>query len=363
MKVNFLDLAKINNRYRCEIDEAVGKIFDEGWYLQGKHNEAFSKEFAKFCGTNFALGVDNGLEALRLIMLGYGIGPGDEVIVPANTFIASILAITQTGATPVLVEPDVETYNIDLNKIEEAITDRTKAIMTVDLYGRAVDMDKIWELSQKYKLKIVEDAAQAHGAIYKGKRTGNLGDATGFSFYPGKNLGCFGNGGAITTNDENLFNKVRALANYGSDRKYHHIVKGCNSRLDEIQAAILNIKLKYLAQDNLKRISIANYYLENITNPKIRLPNPGAEGQHVWHLFVVRCSERDRLINYLKEQDIETIIHYPTPPHKQGAYKEWNNKSFPISEMLHREVLSIPISPVLTREEIDYVVTRLNEFK
>lgn len=363
MKVSFLDLAKVNNRYRKEIDEAICSILDEGWYLQGKQNDFFSEEYASFCGTKYALGVDNGLDALRLILIGYGIGVGDEVIVPSNTFIASILAISQTGATPVLVEPSEITFNIDADKIEKAITNRTKAIMVVDLYGRAVEMEKIWLLAKKYGLKIIEDAAQAHGAKYQGKRTGNLGDATGFSFYPGKNLGCFGNGGAITTNDEELFTKVKAIANYGSDRKYHHIFKGCNSRLDEIQAAVLRIKLKYLDRDNQVRRNVAQFYLANIHNPKIVLPDPGQVDQHVWHLFVVRCQERTKLIEFLKEKEIQTIIHYPTPPHKQGAYREWDNRSYPISEKLHSEVLSIPMSPVLSQEEMQYVVDSLNAFK
>ena len=363
MKVSFLDLAKVNNRFRDEIDTVLGSILDDGWYLQGKHNDIFSEHYAKYCGTKFALGVDNGLDALRLILIGYGIGAGDEVIVPSNTFIASILAISQTGAKPVLVEPDEKTFNIDVNKVEEAINTRTKAIMTVDLYGRAVDMEKIWSLAKKYNIKVIEDAAQAHGAVYQGKKTGNLGDATGFSFYPGKNLGCFGNGGAITTNDEELFSRVKAIANYGCDRKYHHIFKGCNSRLDEIQAAVLCVKLKYLDEDNAKRNEVAKFYLENIKNTKIVLPNPGGVGQHVWHLFVIRCKERAKLVNYLNEKGVQTIIHYPTPPHKQGAYKEWKSFSYPISEKLHEEVLSIPMSPVITGEEMRYVVDTLNAFK
>lgn len=363
MQVKFLDLAKINNRYRTEIDKTISGILDKGWYLQGEQNELFTREFGEYCGSPYTLGVDNGLDALRLILLGYGIGPGDEVIVPANTFIASILAISQVGATPVLVEPSTETMNIDVSRIEKAITSRTKAIMVVHLYGRAVDMDIVWDLGKRYGLKIIEDAAQAHGARYSGRRTGNLGDAAGFSFYPGKNLGCFGNGGAITTSDEALFTKIKAIANYGSDRKYHHIYKGCNSRLDEIQAAVLRVKLKYLDEDNEARCRCARYYLDHIKNEKIILPAQGQIHQHVWHLFVVRCSERNRLKEYLENHQIETIVHYPTPPHKQGAYLEWKDKVYPISEQLHREVLSIPISPVLTPEELEHVVNCLNNFE
>lgn len=362
MNVKFLDLSKVNNRFRDEIDKSIQTILDKGWYLQGEENENFSKEFAQYCGTKYAIGVDNGLDALRLILLGYGIGLHDEVIVPSNTFIASILAISQVGAKPVLVEPDPKTFNIDPSKIEEAITSKTKAIMVVDLYGRAVEINKISDIASKYGLKIIEDAAQAHGAMFNNLKTGNLGDATGFSFYPGKNLGCFGNGGAVTTNDEELYQRVKAIANYGSDRKYHHIYKGCNSRLDEIQAAVLRIKLKYLDDDNNIRKTIARKYIENISNKFIQLPDPGVKDQHVWHLFVIRSSYRDELKKYLALAGIETIVHYPTPPHKQLAYKEWESLSYPISEKLHSEVLSIPMSPVLTDSEVDYVIDTLNEF-
>lgn len=360
--IKFLDLKKINNRYREEIDSRIKNILDKGWYLQGEENENFTKNFANFCGTKFALGVANGLDALNLIIKAYGFGNGDEIIVPANTYIATILAISENGCIPILVEPDIKTYNINPDSIEEKITTKTKAIMVVHLYGQAVQMEKIWKIAKKYNLKIIEDSAQAHGAIYQENRTGNLGDASGFSFYPGKNLGCMGDGGAVTTNDEELFNKIKAIANYGSDRKYHHIYKGVNSRLDEIQAAVLDIKLKHLDSDNNKRREISKYYRENIKNSKIILPDTYDEKSHVWHIFAVRTQNRDEFQKYLTEKGIQTIIHYPTPPHKQGAYKEWNNLSFPITEEIHNTILSLPISPIMTDSEIEKVVEVVNEF-
>lgn len=360
--IKFLDLKKINNRYREEIDSRIKNILDKGWYLQGEENENFTKNFANFCGTKFALGVANGLDALNLIIKAYGFGNGDEIIVPANTYIATILAISENGCIPILVEPDIKTYNINPDSIEEKITTKTKAIMVVHLYGQAVQMEKIWKIAKKYNLKIIEDSAQAHGAIYQENRTGTLGDASGFSFYPGKNLGCIGDGGAVTTNDEELFNKIKAIANYGSDRKYHHIYKGVNSRLDEIQAAVLDIKLKHLDSDNNKRREISKYYRENIKNSKIILPETYDEKSHVWHIFAVRTQNRDEFQKYLSEKGIQTIIHYPTPPHKQGAYKEWNNLSFPITEEIHNTILSLPISPVMTDSEIEKVVEVVNEY-
>ena len=508
--IKFLDLEKINNRFRDEIDGRIAKILDKGWYLQGEENETFCKHFAQYCGTKYCVGVANGLDAINLIIRAYGFSEGDEIIVPSNTYIATILAVSQNGCTPVLVEPDINTYNINPDLIEEKITPKTKAIIVVHLYGRAVDMEKIWELAKKYNLKIIEDSAQAHGAIYtphshaaevgrihdklapeafaplageadlrtddtnvselvriasktngqelcseseilrawsksktmsggqRGVRTGNLGDASAFSFYPGKNLGCMGDGGCVTTNDEELYKKVKAIANYGSDRKYHHIYKGVNSRLDEIQAAVLDVKLKYLDEDNEKRRVIAEYYLENIKNPKIILPytplllgsirnnlaqevfaplagemsrsdkggcnlptsqleaknmctkdyvvetplrssttSParGAEAsredleklentplQTVWHVFPVRTENRDEFQKYLTDNGIQTIIHYPTPPHKQLAYKEWNSLSFPISEEIHRTIISLPISPVMTDDEVKKVVEVVNGY-
>lgn len=361
--IKFLDLEKINNRFRGEMDARIREILDAGWYLSGKWNDEFTKHFAEFCGTKHAVGVANGLDAINLIIRGYGFGVGDEIIVPANTYIATILAISENGCTPVLVEPDINTYDIDPEKIEEKITPRTKAIIVVHLYGQAVPMKKIWELAKKYNLKVIEDAAQAHGAMYDGKRVGNLGDAAAFSFYPGKNLGALGDAGGVTTNDTELFNKVKAIANYGSDRKYHHIYKGVNSRLDEIQAALLDVKLPCLDADNARRREIAKYYRENIKNPKIILPKAYDENAHVWHVFTLRCENRDELCKYLNDNEIQTNIHYPTPPHKQGAYSEWNNQSFPITEEIHRTIMSIPMSPVLTEEEVKKIVGVINGWK
>ena len=362
IEVPFLNLKDINNRFRNEIDFRIKTILDKGWYLQGDENELFSKNFAAYCGTKGAVGVANGLDALNLIIKAYGFAPGDEIIVPANTFIATILAVSENGCTPVLVEPDLNTYCIDPAKIEAAITPRTKAIIVVHLYGQVTPMEKIWELQKRFGFKIIEDAAQAHGAIYDGRRTGNLGDAAAFSFYPGKNLGALGDGGGVTSNDMELLNKVAALGNYGSDRKYHHIYKGVNSRLDEIQAAVLDVKLKYLDADNVRRREIAKYYRENIKNPRIILPNVYDEMAHVWHLFVVRCDNRDDFARYLKNNGIQMNIHYPTPPHLQEAYKEWRDCSYPITEKIHREVLSLPVSPVMPDEEINHVVEVVNEW-
>lgn len=360
--IKFLDLHKINERFREQIDERIKKVLDSGWYILGKENEIFEENFAKFCGVKNAIAVANGMDALSLIIRAYGFGKGDEIIVPANTYIASILAITENGCTPVLVEPDEKTFNINVELIEEKITTKTKAIMVVHLYGQSVEMKRIWELAKKYNLKVIEDSAQAHGAFYQGKRTGNLGDASGFSFYPGKNLGCLGDGGCVTTNDDDVAEKLKALRNYGSKVKYNHIQQGKNSRLDEIQAAILDVKLKYLDEDNQKRRQIAKFYRENIKNPLITLPQIYAEESHVWHVFVVRTKDRDKLIKFLEEKGIQTNVHYPIPPHKQKCYEDMSHLDLPVSEKLHDEVLSIPISPVLTKEEAKRVVEALNDF-
>lgn len=360
--INFLNLHKINERFRNEIDERIKQVLDSGWYILGEQVRVFEKNFANFCGVKHCIGCANGLDALNLIIKAYGFSTGDEIIVPANTYIASILAISQNGCTPVLVEPDIDTYNINPDLIEQKITENTKAIMVVHLYGQAVEMEKIWQLAKKYNLKVIEDSAQAHGTIYKGKRAGNLGDASGFSFYPGKNLGCMGDGGCVTTNDDELAYRIRAIANYGSDYKYHHIFKGTNSRLDEIQAAVLDIKLKHLDEDNKRRREIAKFYRENIKNPNIILPQLKEEENHVWHIFAVRVNDRDKLKKYLEGNGIETNIHYPTAPHKQECYKELEHLSFPVSEKIHKQVLSLPISPVLTRNEVMQVVEVINGY-
>ena len=364
--IPFLDLKGLNAQYRAELIEACTRVIDSGWYIQGNECKEFDKEFAQYCGTKYAIGVANGLDALILILRAYkelGImNDGDEVIVPSNTYIASILAISQNNLVPVLVEPNINTYLIDPSKIEEKITSKTKAILTVHLYGQTCEMDAIKEIAKKYNLKVIEDSAQSHGAYFKDKRSGNLGDASGFSFYPGKNLGALGDGGAVTTNDEELANTIKALGNYGSHKKYENLYKGVNSRLDEMQAAMLRVKLRYLDNELEKRRDIANYYLENIKNENIILPVVRAESNHVWHLFVIRTSKRDELQKYLFDNGVQTLIHYPIPPHNQNAYKEWNNESYPISEQIHTEVLSLPISGVQNLENTKNIVEKLNEF-
>lgn len=360
--IPFLDLKLVNQKYKDELKEAIERVVDSGWYILGQEVEAFEREFADYCGVKHCIGVGNGLDALTLIIRAYGFGEGDEIIVPSNTFIASILAISANGATPILVEPELESYNIDPDLIEEKITERTKAILAVHLYGQCAKMDEINKIAKKYNLKVIEDAAQAHGAIYKGKRTGNLGDAAGFSFYPGKNLGALGDGGAITTNDDELAEKLLALRNYGSKKKYTNIFKGVNSRLDEIHAAVLRVKLKYLDDDNNIRRKIANYYLSNIDNSDLILPQVVHEDEksHVWHLFVVRSKNRDRVRGALEKNNIQTIIHYPIAPHNQLAYKEMQNYVLPISEKIHDQIFSLPISPVLEEYHVEYIVTKIN---
>ena len=362
--IKFLDLGKINERFRAEIDAAVKRVLDSGWYLLGTEIERFEQAFATYCGVKYCIGVANGLDALKLIIKAYGFGPGDEIVVPANTYIASILAISDNGCTPVLVEPKWETRLIDDDLIEAAITPRTKAIMIVHLYGRAMNMTKIWSIAKKYNLKIIEDSAQAHGAMFDGRRTGSLGDASGFSFYPGKNLGCLGDGGAVTTNDDMLAEKIRALRNYGSDVKYHFPYRGTNSRLDEVQAAWLGVKLSHLDADNEQRQQIAAQYCTAIQNPLIELPQMAeVPTGHVWHVFAVTCPQRDKLQRYLADHDIQTVIHYPIPPHQQPCYVEWGKREYPVTERIHREILSLPISPVLTEEEIACVIQVVNGFQ
>lgn len=370
--IKFLDLKKINNQYKKEISDAVIKVIDSGWYLFGNELSSFENNFANYCGVENCVGVANGLDALRLIFRAYieqGLMKrGDEIIVPANTYIASILAISDCLLKPVLVEPDINTYNIDSSLIEEKITHKTKAILLVHLYGQNAYNEKIRSLCNKYDLKLIEDSAQAHGAFYKSNRVGSLGDASGFSFYPGKNLGALGDAGAVTTNDKSLATTIRAIANYGSYKKYENTYKGLNSRLDEIQAAILNIKLKYIDEQNERRKEIANFYINNLKNNKIILPLISGfqcdanYSSHVWHLFVIRTKHRDKLQKYLSQNNIQTSIHYPIAIHKQKAYREWNNLSFPITEKIHNEVLSLPIDPTLEKEEIIKIVNYLNQY-
>ncbi len=370
--IPFLDLKSINAQYKKEMLEACERVIESGWYIQGKECKAFEKEFASYCGTEYAIGVANGLDALTLILRAYKemavMQDGDEVIVPSNTYIASILAISNNNLVPVLVELNLYTYLLDPTKIESAITSRTKAIMPVHLYGQTCEMDEINKIAKSYSLKVIEDSAQSHGAQYGDKKSGNLGDASGFSFYPRKNLGALGDGGAVTTNDMELADTIRALGNYGSHKKYENLYKGANSRLDEIQAAMLRVKLRYLDDEIVNRRKIAEYYIENIKNENIILPIQDSTfdiqyyQKHVWHLFVIRTEERDRLQEYLNDNNIHTLIHYPIPPHKQRAYCEWNSKKFPISEKIHNEVLSLPISGLQSMQDAQQIVKTINDF-
>ena len=364
--VKFLDLQKITQKYSDEIHEAVNRVVDSGWYLQGVENSRFEKNYAAYIGTKHAIGVANGLDALIWIFRAYielGVmKPGDEVIVPANTYIASILAITENGLRPIFVEPNIETYQIDDRLIETAITLNTKAIMIVHLYGQCAYTERIGEMCKKYNLKLVEDNAQAHGCIFNGKKTGAIGDVAGHSFYPGKNLGALGDAGAITTNDDLLAETVRTLANYGSSKKYVFKYTGRNSRLEEIQAAVLDVKLKYLDEDVSARKQVAKYYIDNIKHVDIVLPQFRDWDRHVFHLFPIRTSRRDELQQYLLDNNIQTIIHYPVPPHKQECYGEWNRLLLPITEKIHNEELSLPISPVMTDDDVDSVVRVINKF-
>ncbi|MCP3761367.1 DegT/DnrJ/EryC1/StrS family aminotransferase [Domibacillus sp. A3M-37] len=361
--IPFLNLKEINKQYKEELKEAAGRVIDSGWYILGEEVAAFEKEFAAYCGVKHCIGVSNGLDALKLILKAYGYGAGDEIIVPSNTYIASILAISEVGATPVLVEPNSNTYNIDPKQIEEKITEKTKAILAVHLYGQTADIDAVTDIAARYQLKVIEDAAQAQGARYRGKRTGNLGDAAGFSFYPGKNLGALGDAGAITTNDSELAEKITALRNYGSHKKYENLYKGYNHRLDEMQAAMLRVKLNYLDQENEARRMIADRYHQFINNEEIILPTaPENAEEHVWHVFVIRTKERNRLQKFLTDKGIQTVIHYPIPPHKQQAYTEWKENKYPISEKIHNEVLSLPISPVQSLEDTKRIIEAINQY-
>lgn len=370
--IKFLDLQKINAQYADELKKVAAEVIDKGWFLQGDRVNAFETEYSSFIGSKHTIACGNGLDALRLILKAYielGVmQEGDEVIVPANTYIASILAITDNKLKPILVEPAIKTYNLDLSLIENHITPRTKAIMVVHLYGQTCWSEELERIAEKYNLKIIEDNAQAVGAYFfykngKKKRTGNLGDAAGNSFYPGKNLGALGDSGAVTTSNEELASVIWALANYGSERKYVNKYQGLNSRMDEIQAAFLSVKLKYLDKENEIRRIIADYYLSHIKNENIILPaQPQNRESHVRHLFVIRTKNRDKLQTYLTNNGIQTLIHYPIPPHKQECYKEWNNLNFPITEEIHRSELSLPISQVIETQEIEKIVILLNKY-
>lgn len=366
MKVKFLDLKSPYIELKDELDRAYKRVMESGWYILGKECEAFEKEFAEYCGTKYCIGVGNGLDALHLILRAYGIGEGDEVIVPANTYIATWLAVSYAGAKPVPVEPNEKTYNINPTLIEQVITERTKAIIAVHLYGQPADMDSINDLAKKYNLKVIEDAAQAHGAKYKSQRAGSLGDAAGFSFYPGKNLGAVGDGGAVTTNDQLLAEKIKILRNYGSKIKYYNEIKGFNSRLDELQAALLRVKLSKLDDWNERRSKIVNIYLRSLQNcNEIVLPYIPKWAEPSWHLFTVRCTKRDELRSYLHKNGIDTLIHYPIPPHLSEAYLEMGYKvsDFPITEQIAKSVLSLPIGPHISDIDVMEITTRINDYK
>lgn len=365
--MKYLDLKKINDSFEPELSLAVQRVLFSGWYLLGEEVRHFESAFAAYCGVSNCVGVGNGLDALTLIFNAYielgELQEGDEVIVPANTYIASILSVTRNRLTPVLVEPDSRTYNLDPSEIEAAITSKTKAILPVHLYGQCADMVQIKMIALKHGLKIVEDAAHAHGAVCDGNRTGSLGDAAGFSFYPVKNLGCLGDGGCVTTNDARLADCVRALANYGSEKKNVNRYQGVNSRLDEMQAAVLRLKLHRLDQDNEQRRKRARYYMEHIQNSQVILPDVADWNAHVFHIFPVMCDKREALQSFLQANDIQTMIHYPIPPHKQVAFVSWNSLNLPVTESLHARELSLPISPLMTMKEAEKVCNCINNFK
>lgn len=364
MKVPFVSFLPMEKELNDDLRGAFDRVFTRSWYIEGIEDEAFEIDFAEYCGTKYCIGVGNGLDALMLSLKALGIGEGDEVIIPSNTYIATALAVTYVGAKPVFVEPKIETFNIDPQLIEEKITNKTKAIIPVHLYGQACDMDPIMEIAMRYDLKVVEDCAQAHGATYKGRKIGSFGDISGFSFYPGKNLGALGDAGAVVTNDEELAKKVRALGNYGSDYKYHHILKGNNSRLDELQAAFLAAKLPHLERMNLERRRIANRYLSEIKNPKVILPTVEKDMVPVWHIFGIRCSDRNNLEKHLNNAEIGTNKHYPIPMHLQECYKElgFGVGDFPIAEEISATELSLPMYYGMTDEEIGYVIEKINMF-
>ncbi|WP_337934332.1 DegT/DnrJ/EryC1/StrS family aminotransferase [Jutongia sp.] len=365
MKIPFVTFKPLEKELDKEIREAFDRVYTRSWYIDGEEDAKFERAFSEYCNTEYCVGTGNGLDALFLSLKALGVGKGDEVIVPSNTYIATALAVSYVGATPIFVEPDIKTFNIDPNKIESAITEKTKAIMPVHLYGQPCDMDPIMSIAHKYNLLVVEDCAQAHGALYKGKRIGSFGDASGFSFYPGKNLGALGDAGASVTNNEKLAEKIRALGNYGSDYKYHHIMQGNNSRLDEIQAAFLAVKLPYLDKVNEERRRIATEYLEKIENPEIVLPYVPDYATPVWHIFGIRCKRRDELESFLNGAGIGTNKHYPIPMHLQKCYQNMRFKKgdFPIAEEISATELSIPMYYGMTDEEIQYIIDKINEFK
>lgn len=365
--VSFLDLKKLNSECAAELKEACSRVIDSGWYISGDELTNFEKKFAHYCGTKHCIGVANGLDALILTLRAWKemgkLTDGDEVIVPANTYIASVLAISENNLTPVFVEPDEKSFNLDHSKIRAAITSKTKAILPVHLYGQLANMPEIMKIAREFNLLVLEDSAQAHGASIGGKKAGNWGDASGFSFYPGKNLGALGDAGAITTNDDKLAEVLHQLRNYGSKIKYKNDFKGVNSRLDEIQAAMLTVKLKYLDGQTKARRDVVTQYLQRMNSPLVQLPLVDNEENHVWHLFIVRTKNRTALQEHLKGHEIQTLIHYPIPPHKQLAYREYNHLSFPMTEKIHEEVLSLPLSPVMDSNEIERVITAINKYQ
>lgn len=365
--VQFLDLKAIAKQQRQELLEAMTRTLDSGWYILGEELKTFESSFAAYCGAAHCIGVANGLDALTLTLRAWKemgrLAEGDEVIVPANTYIASVLAITENRLVPVFVEPSDDTFNLDAERIEAAITPRTRVILPVHLYGRLAAMPTIMDIAARHRLLVLEDSAQAHGASLQGKRAGSWGDASGFSFYPGKNLGALGDGGAVTTSDDDFARTLRALRNYGSHEKYKNLFQGTNSRLDEIQAAVLGVRLRYLDAQTERRREVASRYIDGIRNPVIRLPKWEERQQHVWHLFVVRCAARDALSAHLASLGVQTLVHYPIPPHRQEAYSAYSGLQLPITERMHDEVLSLPISPIMTDEDIEAVIRHVNAFQ
>lgn len=363
MKIPFASFDVMHKEIESEILEKFKEVYKKNWYIKGTEVFEFEKEFAKYCGRSYCVGTGNGLDAIYLSLRALGIGAGDEVLVPSNTYIATALAVTYTGAKPILVEPDLNTYNMSLNGLEEAINEKTKAIIPVHLYGQAAEMDVVLKVAEKYGLCVVEDCAQAHGATYKGKKVGTFGNIGCFSFYPGKNLGALGDAGAVVTNDKNLVEKVRMLGNYGSIEKYKHKYLGNNSRLDELQAAFLRIKLKHLDSYNIARRRVAQRYLKEICNPQIILPIVGENRTHVWHIFAIRCEQRDRFKEYLKQEGIMTVCHYPIPIYQQEAYQNIITGEYPISQLISKQEISLPMYYGMTDEEINYVIKKVNDFR